>query len=197
MRRKVRVKRAIIAAVAVTILVSAASQAAGTTPLAVRADSKAPPLVGRWSRVLRCQELVNALKAAGLGPTAPAAVGDFFPGSTAKQLAKKPDLCKGAKPRLHSHFFAAHGVFGSLDENSQQVDDDHYRIVDRRTLRIGHSTFHYTIINHKTLRLNPVITPAGRRRALAHPLKFDDTVWMVAVSFPGHTWARVPCAGWC
>jgi hypothetical protein len=186
-----------IIAVAATILLSAASQAGGTTPLAGRAHSKAPPLVGRWSRVHRCQELVKALKAAGLGSTAPAAVGDFFPGSTARQLAKKPDICNGAKPMLHSHFFAANGMFGSLDQNSQQVDDDHYRIVDRRTVRIGHSTFHYTIVNHKTLMLNPVITAAARRRALAHPFNFSDTVWMVAVAYPGHTWTRIPCAGWC
>jgi hypothetical protein len=189
-------KRAIIAPVAVIVLVSAASQAAGTTPLVGRAHAQAP-LVGRWSRVLRCQELVNALNAAGLGPTAPAAVGDFFPGTTAKQLASKPDICKGAKPRLHSHFFAANGKFGSLDENSQQVDDDHYRIVDRRTLRIGRSTFHYTIVNHKTLMLNPVITSAARRRALAHPLQFSTAAWMVAVAYRGHTWTRIPCAGWC
>jgi hypothetical protein len=191
------VKRAIIVPVAVTILVSAASQAAGTTPLVGRADSKAPPLVGRWSRVHRCQELVNALKAAGLGSTAPAAVGDFFPGSTSKQLAKKPDICKGAKPMRHSHFFIASGMFGSVDQNNQQVDDDHYRIVDRRTLRIGPATFHYRIFNHKSLRLNPVITAVARRRALAHPLQFAPAVWMVAVAYPGHTWKRVPCAGWC
>ena len=190
-------KGAIIAPVAVTILVLATSQAAGTPPQVGLAHSKAPPLVGRWSRVHRCQELVDALKAAGLGSTAPAAVGDFFPGSTSQQLAKKPALCKGAKPMLHSHFFAANGMFGSLDQNSQQVDDGHYRIVDRRTMRIGPSTFHYTIVNRKTLMLNPVITSAARRWALAHPLKFGTAMWMVAVAYTGRTWKRVPCAGWC
>jgi hypothetical protein len=190
-------RKAIFLAIAATVVVSTTSQGASTSPLVGRAQSKAPPLVGRWSRVHRCQELVTALKAADLGSTAPAAVGDFFPGSTSEQLAKKSDICKGAKPMLHSHFFAANGMFGSLDQNSQQVDDGHYRIVDRRTLRIGRAMFHYRIVNQKTLRLNPVITAAARRQALAHPLQFTTAAWMVAVAYPGHTWKRVACAGWC
>jgi hypothetical protein len=190
-------KKAVIAAVAATIVVAATAQTAGTIPLVGRAHSQAPPLVGRWSRVHRCQELVSALKAAGLGSAAPSAVGDFFAGSTSQQLAKKPDPCAGAKPMVHSHFFASNGMFGSLDQNSKQVDDGRYRIVDRSTLRIGSSTFHYRIFNHRTLRLSPVITAAARRRALAHPLQFSTAVWMVAVAYPGHSWKRVPCTGWC
>lgn len=98
--------KAIIPAAIATIGLCAAPQAPGTIRHVPQADARVPSLVGRWSRVHRCQELVNALKKAGLGATAPAAVGDFFPGSTPKQLAKKPDICKGAKPMVHSHFFA-------------------------------------------------------------------------------------------
>jgi hypothetical protein len=141
--------------------------------------------------------LVNALKNAGLGATAPAVVGDFFPGSTPKQLAKKPDICKGAKPMVHSHFFAKDRRFGSLDQNGNQVDDGRYRIISRHTFRIGRSTFRYRISERKRLALNPVIRAAARRQALAHPLQFSAAVWMVSLAYPGHTWKRVPCNGWC
>lgn len=189
--------KAIIPAAIATIGLCAAPQAPGTIRHVPQADARVPSLVGRWSRVHRCQELVNALKKAGLGATAPAAVGDFFPGSTPKQLAKKPDICKGAKPMVHSHFFAKDRRFGSLDQNGNQVDDGRYRIISRHTFRIGRSTFHYRISERKRLGLNPVITAAARRQALAHPLQFSAAVWMVSVAYPGHTWKRVPCNGWC
>ena len=47
------------------------------------------------------------------------------------------------------------------------------------------------------LRLEPVISAAARRKALAHPLQFSTAGWQVAVAFPGHAWKRVPCAQWC
>jgi hypothetical protein len=194
-------KRSIIPLIAI-VFVCVSAEAGGAAAHSLLSKQHvtatvASPLVGRWSRVHRCQELVNALKAAGLGSTAPSAVGDFFPGSTSKQLAKKPDPCEGAKPMVHSHFFAGNGTFGSLDQNSNQVDDGRYRIVDVHTLRIGTSTFHYRILSNRTLRLNPVITAAARRQALAHPLQFSTAVWMVSVAYPGHSWKPAPCNGWC
>jgi hypothetical protein len=155
------------------------------------------PLVGRWSQIHTCQELVAALQKAGLTATAPAAVGDYFPNSTPQQLARKGHVCSGAAPMKHSHFFTKHGTFGSLDQNGQQVDNGHYRILSHHRLRINNGTFHFHITNGNRLRLTPIITAAMRRRALASPLKFSVAVWEVAVSYTGQTWKRVRCGRWC
>jgi hypothetical protein len=154
-------------------------------------------LVGRWERVTTCQELVGALQKAGLGATAPAMIsGNGFVAGTPKQLARKANICSGAVPRRHSHFFTAAGQFGSVDYGGRQVDEGSYRIVKPGTVRIGEGTFRF-VISGKTLRLTPVISAALKRKALAHPLQFSTAGWMVAVAFPAHGWKRVACAGWC
>jgi hypothetical protein len=181
-------RKVAVACVCVAVAIGATSSSAGIV---------SHQIVGRWSRVTTCQELVSALKRAGLGPTAPAMLAgtDLVPG-TPQQLARKPRICSGARPRRHSHFFTAQGFFGSLDWKNQQVDDGPYRVVDSRTLRIGNAVFHY-LITGKQLALAPVILGDAKRRALANPLEFSTAGWQVAVSFPGHTWNRVPCNNWC
>ena len=159
--------------------------------------TRATAIVGRWERVTTCQELVSALTKAGLRKTAPAMLaGNGLVPGTPKQLAAKPDICKGAVPRRHSHFFTGAGQFGSVDYNGQQVDDGTYRLLNARTIRIGEGTFHFRITGRE-LRLQPVISAAARRKALAQPLQFSTAGWQVAVACPGHAWKRVPCAQWC
>ena len=153
-------------------------------------------LQGRWAQTHTCQQLVTALRKAGLAATAPAAVGDYFPGSTPQQLAKKTNFCRGAKPQLHSHFFTG-GSFGSVDQHNQQVDNGTYRIVNANTVDINSGTFHFHVSGGNRLTLIPVITTRMRRAALAHPLKFSTAVWEVAVAYAGQTWKRVPCGSWC
>ena len=154
-------------------------------------------IVGRWERVTTCQELVSALSKAGLRKTAPAILaGNGFVPGTPKQLAARADICKGAVPRRHSHFFTAAGQFGSVDYNRQQVDDGSYRILDAHTVRINEGKFRFRITGRE-LRLEPVLSAAARRKALAQPLQFSTAGWQVAVAFPGHAWKRVPCAQWC
>jgi hypothetical protein len=167
-----------------------------TTPTTT-AETQA--LVGRWERVNECQQLVKALDEADLGAVAPGVVGDFFPGISAKKLAKKSDLCARAEPFVHSHFFTDTGAFGSLTEDLQQVDDGTYALIDNSTFRIGTDPgveFHYEI-EGDTLSLSPVITKAMLARALANPFEFSDAGWSVAVAYPGETWKRVDCNGWC
>jgi hypothetical protein len=160
-------------------------------------------LVGRWERVATCQQLVAGLKRAGLGATVAQAwvgqtssTGDssFKPGSPKPTLAHP---CRGAIPRVHSHFFAASGQFGSLDWKGGQVDDGPYRIVNGRTVQIGSGTprslFRFAIQNGKTLSLAPVLTTAMIRQANAHPTRFSSAVRAVTVAYAGHTWTRVPC----
>ena len=87
---------------------SSANATTGSDPTA--------PIVGRWQQSHKCDELVSALNALGLGALAPGVVGDYFPNQTPEELAAKPDICSGAVPQLHSHFFTASGLFGSLDQ---------------------------------------------------------------------------------
>jgi hypothetical protein len=170
---------------------------AATTPTTT-AETQA--LVGRWERVNECPQLVKALDEVGLGAIAPSVVGDYFPGISAKKLAKKADLCAGAEPFVHSHFFTDSGEFGSLTEDLQQVDDGTYTIIDDRTFRIGTDPgvdFHYEIIDSDTLSLSPVITKTMLAKAVANRFEFSDAGWSVAVAYPGETWKRVDCSGWC
>jgi hypothetical protein len=160
------------------------------------------PLVGRWERVVTCEELVAALRDAGFGPlakyawvgqTSSTGVSSFTPGSP-KPTQAHP--CAGAVPREHSHFFNPLGQFGSLDWLGGQVDDDSYRIINDNTLQIGETTFHYRI-DGNALTLSPVLTKAMLRQALAHPKEFNAAGRAVSVAYPGRTWMRVPCEGWC
>jgi hypothetical protein len=177
---------------------------AGQTSVASTATSptttaETQALVGRWERVNECPHLVKALDDADLNAIAPSVVGDYFPGISAKKSAKKADPCAGAEPFVHSHFFTDSGAFGSLTEDLQQVDDGTYAIIDDTTFRIGTDPgveFHYEI-DGDTLSLSPVITKAMVAKALAHPLEFSDAGWSVAVAYPGQTWKRVDCSGWC
>jgi len=82
---------------------------------------------------------------------------------TKREIAQKSDICAGAKPRRHSHFSTAQGVFGSLEWKNNQVDDGHYRVVDAHTLRIGDGLFGYRVTG-KQLTLAPVISAARNGR---------------------------------
>ena len=155
------------------------------------------PLVGRWEQTHSCEALVQALDKAHLSATAPAVVVDYFPNSSPKQLAAKHDLCSGATPQLHSHFFTVDGMFGSLDQHDNQVDDGSYEIINDHAVRIGDGTFDFTIANGDTLILKPVISAADRRKALASPLEFTTAAWQVAVTYGGLSWKRADCDGWC
>jgi hypothetical protein len=163
------------------------------------AESAAPALVGRWERVNRCTELVQALAEEGLGAIAPAMVGDYFRGASPEELAQKDDVCAGAEPIVHAHYFDAAGRFGSLD-GEEQVDDGRYEIVDDSTFVISKEfpdvTFQYAI-EGDTLTITPVVTEAMKREALARPNDFSPAGWATSMSYPGHEWKRVDCGSWC
>ena len=161
------------------------------------------PLVGQWERTTTCQQLVAALKRAGLsatvaqawvGQTSSTGESSFKPGSPRPTVARP---CTGAVPRVHSHFFAASGQFGSLDWKGGQVDDGPYRIINADTVQIGTGTptirFHFRIRAGKTLTLSPILTRAMIRQANSHPAEFTPAFWAVTVAYPGQSWSRVPC----
>jgi hypothetical protein len=145
--RAIGSKEEVVAAKAVIVLViggliagcgSDDSETAQSSTRTPQATSGARPasIVGRWEVSRTCEGMVEALDAAGLGALAPSMVGDYFPGQSPKQLARKPDVCEGAKAEPHSHFFTDDGQFGSIDKDEQQVDDAPYTVVDDHTLRL-------------------------------------------------------------
>jgi hypothetical protein len=154
------------------------------------------PLVGRWQTVRTCQGLVDALRKTRLVPLAPAVVGDYFPNQQPTTLAKKKNVCAGAKPQIHSHFFTVDAKFGSLDQHGKQVDDGTYRLLSTNTVKINDGTFRFRI-QGKTLMLTPLFTTGEKQAALAKPLDFSTAGWMVAVSYLDHPWKRVACGSWC
>jgi hypothetical protein len=170
------------------------------TPSPAHAEANAEqvaPIVGRWQQNHKCQQLLDAFNDLGLGALAPGMVGDYFPDQTYDELAAKDNLCSGARPQIHYHFFTEDGFFGSLDQFENQVDDGTYVIVDSNTFQIaGNATFDYSI-QGGTLKLTPIITDEQRQEALAHPENFSTAGWMVAVAYPGTKWKQVPCEGWC
>jgi hypothetical protein len=123
-------------------------------------------------------------------------VGDYFPNVQPTTLAKKKNVCAGAKPQIHSHFFTADGKFGSLDQHGTQVDDGTYRLLSTDTVKINDGTFRFRI-QGKTLMLTPLLTTGEKQAALAKPLDFSTAGWMVAVSYLDHPGKRVACGSWC
>jgi hypothetical protein len=198
------------AAVVASALVAGCGSGKSSTPTSTstqvqtssNASAPAPGISGRWEQVHTCKNLAQALNRAGLGATAPYSVGDFFPGKSPQSLIHKADLCKGAVSFRHSHFFTRTGQFGSLDQNQNQVDNGSYQIIGPNTVHITsppgiEGTFHYRVLHGNTLALDPIITATQRRQALARPSKFTSAVWMVSVAYPGTTWKRVACGGFC
>jgi hypothetical protein len=202
MRRKPRSRLTFVMATLLAFTALGIGAALASAPSAA-APSK-DPIFGRWQQTHKCIWLVRALKREHLRRIAPSVVGDYFPGKTPQQLARKRHLCRGATPQRHSHFFTRDGHFGSVDQHEQQVDNAPYRVVDARTIHIGShdfgARFHFRVdhtTQGKELSLHPIITRRMRREALAHPHRFSTAGWATAVSYPRHTWKRVPCGIWC
>jgi hypothetical protein len=171
-----------------------------TTTAGATSTTEASTLVGRWERVNECPQLVEAFEQADLAEITPAFLGDYFPDSTPQELAQKADLCEGAEPFVHSHFFTDTGEFGSLTEDMEQVDDGTYEITEDGTFVISKEfpdvTFNYEI-EGDTLTLTPVLTQELKDEAHAHPLDFTAAGWAITMSYLGNTWKRVDCAEWC
>jgi hypothetical protein len=140
------------------------------------------PLVGTWTRVTTCQELVTALEDAGLGRRAPKMVaGNGLVRGSAEQLAKKENICSGSVPREHSHYFTESGTFGSLNWNGKDVGHTTYELVDERTFTLDGVVHIHFEIEGDTLRLEPEL-PVG--------CKSSQCARAIAVAYPGYRWER-------
>lgn len=155
------------------------------------ATPRVEPLVGTWERQTRCQEVVSALERAGLENWVVETVAGngFIPGVTdPDEIADPADPCKGAVPRVHSHFFTPDGRFGSLDWNGEEVDFGTYEIVDDHTFVISKEfpddvTFNYTI-QGDTLMFEAAMIPDCAPQCF-------EAAWSVVVAYPGEAWDRV------
>ena len=148
-------------------------------------------IVGLWQRHTTCQQRVHALTRAGLEELAAASVvgQGFIPGVTdVSQLEDPSHPCKHAVAQMHYHFFTDDGLFGSLDQDFNQVDDGTYELVDGNTVVIGSfgATFHYRVLGDNILRLYPVLPAPGTDAC------FYLCEWMVSVSYNGIPWRPVP-----
>ena len=180
-----------ILAAACTETLKNPSSAAPASPATVSVSPASPsptavePLVGEWARTLRCPDLVAAYGDAGLQDYVRDMVwGSFFWPQipTIGEFVFDPkDPCRGARPRLHSHFFTATGAFGSRDENGQQVDDGTYDIVRDNRVVINDVTFRYHI-DGDTIAFDPMTPDCSPCFAAA---------WSIAVASPGGKWQRV------
>jgi hypothetical protein len=174
----------VVAASVAVANVIPASQAETTNAAAVN------PLVGTWSRVTTCAQLVAVLDRTGLeGAVLDSIAGNgFVPGVTrSDQFADSAHPCAGAVPRRHSHVFTAGGRFGSLDWKGNPVDDGTYRIGKNHIVTIGNPDarvrFHYRIVDGKTLMLTPVLPACAAQTCFA-------AVWSVSVAYQGKPWKR-------
>ena len=179
---------------------SADDKSARVTPTPNASAPASSTLVGRWELVRTCQGLKDAARAANVPQLAPQIVGDYFPNIPPATLAKKKDLCAGAAPQVHSHFFTSDGTFGSLNEQGKQVDDGKYELSGAGRFRLvgpDAETFRYTVTRNASLVMEPLIPAALVQQATANPLVDNAAGHLVAVAYSGHTWKRVDCAGWC
>ena len=164
-------------------------QAASTTAVgeAIATDSAAAPpwarLVGYWDRRTTCGQRVQALREAGLGDyAAEHAAGEGW----VRRVDDPRHPCREAVPLRHGHFFTDDGLFGSTDDEGQQVDDGTYRLVDADTIVIskefGEVTFDFHVRGDR-LYLDPVLPSCVEDGCFA-------AQWAVAVAAPGRPWHR-------
>ena len=82
-------------------------------------------------------------------------------------------------------FFTDDGLFGSTDDQGDQVDDGTYRVIDEDTIVIekefGSVRFNYRIHDDGTLLLDPVMPNCTKNGCFA-------AQWAVAVAYPGLAW---------
>ena len=150
------------------------------------ASEPVTPIVGRWQQLHNCQELADALNALGLGALAPGVVGRLLPLTRPSPiLPLRMTSAQEPNPSSTPTSSLASGLFGSLDQFGNQVDDDTYVVVDSNTIQIGDGTFDYSI-QGGTLQLTPVIRTSngGRRSGTQSSSQQRDGWW------PSRTQAR-------
>lgn len=163
--------------------------ATGTPATSTVATGSTQEIVGEWERKTTCAELVEALRNAGMDELVDEFVAGngFIPGISVDEPEQidPNDPCKGAIPRLHSHFFTEDGEFGSRDWKGEDVDFGRYRVMGDRLViskEFPDVTFRFRI-EGDTITFEPLNIPAG--------CTSFECGWSIAVAYPGETWKRV------
>ena len=129
----------------------AGSTGSSTSPAAVASPSgqdstepatRAPELVGTWTRTQDCETMLTAFEEAGLSESHAEWIIGNWVGDPADVEADPDSVCADARPaEEHSHFFTEDGQFGSLDAEGNQVDSGDYAVIETGTLAFpSHST---------------------------------------------------------
>ena len=159
----------------------------------VASSPDVPALVGEWAGVHNCDRIAALLHDAGLDVfIRPTIVGNgLLPGvDDPEDVRDFEHPCLGAIELAHSHFFTADGLFGSRDQNGQQVDDGTWTSVDKTTFRIGDGPtdlFRYEIIGDEL-----TMEPLTLEPCAPNPAEWCQAGWKLMVAMPGMPWTRVP-----
>ena len=161
----------------------ASTDATTTTP----ATAAAEPIVGEWERQTTCDELVQALRDAGMEELVAEFVAGngFIPGVGVDdpELVDLEEPCKGAVPRVHSHFFTAGGgsalVTGTAQTwmtgaGGERRRAHHLEGVPGRDVRYR--------IDGDTITFEPLGIPPGCTNFRCG--------WSIAVAYPGRSWTQ-------
>jgi len=160
------------------------------------------PLVGDWRRKRTCDELVSRMKQAGLADQIGShqdLLAEFGAGDGDKGGQDPDDPCRGVNGRLaHDHIFYRDGLFRSVDNNGNFVDDGPYRLPNDHTIVFPHSptkvsyppvTAHFRFSDHLNTVTFDLVLPENLDECSERCREAYG--WAVFVFFSGLPWHRV------
>ena len=185
--------------------VGCSSTASRPTTSSTASPPPLSPLVGQWEMKKTCQAMVSTLTKASLQDLIPKEIGETIKGwpedgSVPASWDPSHPCAHSKLAPEHSHTFWADGTFNSYDETGNEVDNDHYELVDDHTFRFKHITMHYSVTGD-SLKMNVVIPKNPRnctwKRIIDHyedgtPVSCrENLAWAFSVAWPGQVWTRV------
>jgi hypothetical protein len=155
------------------------------------------PLVGDWRRKRTCDEIVSRLKQAGLADQIGShkdLLAEFGAGDPDQGSQDPDDPCRGVNGRLaHDHLFYRDGLFRSVDNNGNFVDEDPYILPNDHTIVFPtHNesiTAHFRFSDHLNTVTFDLVLPKNLDECSESCR--EDYAWAVSVFFSGLPWHRV------
>jgi hypothetical protein len=154
------------------------------------------PLVGDWRRKRTCDELVRRLKQAGLADQIPESVaGAEFGGAIVSpaQVRRHSDPCQGLRSgnMQHDHIFYRDGLFRSVDQDGNFVDDGHYKLPNDHTIVFPGNGVraHFRFSEHLNTVTFDLVLPKNLDECSESCR--GDYAWAVSVFYSGLPWHRV------
>ena len=159
------------------------------------------PLIGDWRRKRTCDELVRRLKQAGLADQIGShqeLLAEFGAGDADQGSQDPDDPCRGVNGRLaHDHIFYRDGLFRSVDNNGNFVDEGHYRLPNDHTIVFPGNvsdpfppiTAHFRFSDHLNTVTFDLVLPKNLDECSESCR--EDYAWAVSVFFSGLPWHRV------